>query len=198
MEPVEALVDRIERVDPTAICLSCPMARSLPGVAARAAVIADATTCPILAGGAGMGDDPTRANAIGARWESSILDVHETLLAADGGLSTPPPPQPSSDHVRLHGRRSELRSVLECPSLNSITGSIFAEHILDTLTAATIVDDHRLASQEIEWIARVVNARQESFDPVKDRLERLQPHVADLPSPSAALSSALATCRRMT
>lgn len=168
--PASDLSRWLSESHPDCVVVTCSVPTFGRGVL-NIAVAAARLGIPVVAGGRGMGPDGLRASTIGVGWAPDVAQLHSALAG---------PTQVVDHHDRAtrmlvadHSalRRSEIvdaamweldRTWPRLQSLDRTQLSRTAEdfgHILDFVTAATLLGDQRVLTDFVEWLTVLLEAR---------------------------------------
>ena len=139
------------------------MVTHLPGAAACIGAL-HAVGVPVLATGAGYGDDGRLAPAVGAdRWAAGptgALTVLESWAAAPPPLR-PQPPIPAAHHLLMDRRGAvagAVRSGVRAAGFDE-TADLLVEHGARLVETASLLDRTDVVDDELEWMRSVAVGR---------------------------------------
>ncbi len=154
------LAEYLKSEEPDALVLSCTMSTHLPG--ARATIAASHEVgVPVLAGGAGFGEDGRWALDIGADgWVASLQEVAETLETWN--------PDPETSEAAAKSPNAELQSLIDqWPGVVARARAAIPEDsippnknarvlselglALDSVIAGVLVEDQGVVTDMLDW-----------------------------------------------
>ncbi|MEV7013974.1 cobalamin B12-binding domain-containing protein [Streptosporangium sp. NPDC051022] len=195
--PGPHLITHLHQTGPDAVALGCALATRLPRAHATLTAC-QAVGVPVLAGGAGFGEDGRFAGLLGADGWAPTADVAADRLA--GGGLPPFPAAPGTlahlsdeEYTHLTRRRGDLLGAAmtalarayppmasyTVPQLDSTAEDL--GYILDFLAAALYVDDAELFTAFIAWSTGVLLARGVPAGALKAGLRVFHGELRDFP-----------------
>lgn len=177
----------------TALALSCSStANLLP--ARRMIESAHARGIRVLAGGAGFGSTPSRADSLGAdAWASTVDRAHAILDAWDGDPGGTPRVEPrvDPDALRLADAAHDIAIGMSERLADTGTASGHLSRVLDdgsrtlqTIAAALITGEHAIVGEHLAWLQGVTVARGGEPSYVDALVDALRESVAGHPGAS--------------
>ena len=169
--PADHLATYLARRPVAAVAVSCSVPLHLPG-ARHSIVAAHGAGMPVMAGGAGFGDTPARALALGAdAWAPSIEEAHR---AASSWSGSPPPLASARDdreqlalaadrHVVVGEAMTEL--AVHFRELGAYSPWQLGktredlDYIVRFVEAALLTGDATVVTEFVPWLVAVLSAR---------------------------------------
>lgn len=168
--PTSDLTRWLRDAQPDVVVLTCSMPTFGPGVL-NIATAASHLGIPVVAGGRGMGPDARRATALGVGWAGDIGELHTALASPVVPVDhhARSARVAASDHTAL--RRHDIvdaamweldRAWPQMQFLSSTQLARTAEdfgHIVDFVSAATLLDDTRVFTDFLDWLTVLLDSR---------------------------------------
>jgi hypothetical protein len=135
-----------------------------------------------------MLDRPGRAATLGALFASGASHVDRGL--GDPAALDNPPPVPASTLSTLEGLRHDMRGHID-EFRGTVPGLHVGHHLLNALTAASLVSDAELFEGELRWLTRVLGSRTHGTQSIRHTLHRLAARVGSPPFAGALIERTL-------
>ncbi|HEX8347073.1 MAG TPA: cobalamin B12-binding domain-containing protein, partial [Actinoplanes sp.] len=160
----------LRSAQPDAVVVTCSLPTFGVGVLNIATAAAE-LGIPVVTGGRGMGADGRRANALGVGWAEDLGQLHTALAAPVGPVDHHDRSArvAAGENTAVH--RSDIvgAAMVELdriwPQMRFLSPMQLARtaedfgHILDFVSAATLLDDHRVFTDFVEWLTVLLGAR---------------------------------------